>query len=127
MSETDPKCFDGGLITGTRDLVPEDPSVRYVEKGNVVGCNRIFCNECRTWIRHLDGARILDPWPGTDTISQLYGDSNLARSPLISAEPIDGAWRTYLCRCSWACSAGSKRLAHIDDANWFCAGHPKKS
>jgi hypothetical protein len=125
MTAIENECLDGGLIVGMEDQIPEDASSLYTAQGKWIGCNRIFCSVCRSWVRHLDGVRIWKSQPGPDEMKQLYADENASRSPLLTNGAGGDLRRTYLCRCSWADIAGVKPIPYVDGVDgWYCAGHP---
>ena len=47
------ECEGGGYLVGMEFPIPEDVNVRYRGGREFVGCNRIFCPTCQSWVRHV--------------------------------------------------------------------------
>ncbi|HUS29114.1 MAG TPA: hypothetical protein VMZ53_11405 [Kofleriaceae bacterium] len=119
-SSPDPSCTDGGMLAGMDIWFPEVPSARFVSDQELVACNRLFCQSCRSWIRSLDACALSQPTPIGDEIEQLFIDPRAERSARVTAAL---GSRTYVCRCT--CVDASKRRAARDaHRGWCCGGHP---
>ena len=66
----DAECEGGGYLGGMELAIPPETSVRYRGGRDFVGCNRIFCPTCESWVRHVDrrqlGERETDDGGGAD-------------------------------------------------------------
>src|SRR5689334_12730469 len=107
-------------MVGLQFSVPDDVSVRYEQAYPWIGCNRIFCDRCSSWIRRFDGYRIAAARPDRAGHEALYALDDPARSPLLFAEPT--RHRTYVCRCSWDDTPNVKMLSAAISDDWHCAG-----
>ncbi|HZS37238.1 MAG TPA: hypothetical protein VFF06_10440, partial [Polyangia bacterium] len=54
---SDPTCLDGGYIGGTKVPLPDDPRAHYEVSNQPVACNRLYCPECRVFVRAFSGYR----------------------------------------------------------------------
>lgn len=115
-------CLSHGLLVGMRDRLPVDEAEYYRQKGQIVGCNRIFCRLCQSWVKHLDGYRIWSAPLQREQYERLYETLDPNLFDAFMADPED--FRTYVCRCNWADTPGIKRLEGGDIDGWSCAGHP---
>jgi hypothetical protein len=125
VSTSDSRCAQGGILVGMGVWLPEDPTERYVGRPDRIGCNRLFCSSCRSWVRHLDGVRFAADEPARVDLEPLYLDARAANyrgfKPSLS-------FRVYLCRCSCAEIAGVKGAGELERVDsWECAGHPPKA
>ncbi|HEU4729935.1 MAG TPA: hypothetical protein VFT22_18690 [Kofleriaceae bacterium] len=104
--------------------LPDDPTERFVGKPDWIGCNRLFCTSCRSWVRHLDGVSFAAGEPAGVDRERLYFDARAARDR--SFRPSLN-FRVYLCRCECVEIAGVKAAGELDKVeSWECAGHPRK-
>jgi hypothetical protein len=122
MSDAGSRCAEGGILVGTNAWLPEDPGERFVAEPDWIGCNRLFCGACRSWVRHLDRVRFAGGEPEPAELERLYVDARAAKDR--SFKP-SLSFRVYLCRCSCAEIAGVKGAGELDRVDsWRCAGHP---
>jgi hypothetical protein len=91
------RCIDGGALVGTQFPVGRVPGERQTQPYQWVGCSRIWCEDCRAWVRHIDGYRIVDFEAKAD-LAALYDKADATALPFLYAE---ARHRTYLCRCRW--------------------------
>jgi hypothetical protein len=120
---TDNVCVNDGMLVGMTLWLPDDPSERFVAPPDVVGCNRLYCGSCRSWVRHLDQVHLATAEP-LDTEPIFLDPAAAARRPLFRP---DNFHRVYLCRCSRLLPiAGAMSAGNNDSYNesWSCAGHP---
>lgn len=118
------RCTDGGLVTGTPYAFPMDARVRQVRKQDIVPCNQLFCYQCRTPVKHMDGVKDAVALPAG--IDRLYDDLN--PDAWLELVEFSDEYRLYFCRCNWYATPGAKEAAYLDTANidhWRCAGHPE--
>jgi len=54
----DPTCLKGGFVCGTEVLLPADKSIYYKTQGELVGCNRLYCDACGSQICAVFGERL---------------------------------------------------------------------
>lgn len=122
----DVRCEKDGMLVGTNVWLPTDPSERFIAAPELIGCNRLFCSACRSWVRNLDNVRFKDAAPPNAKLDELFADPR--------AEKYSGfapgwlGFRVYLCRCACAEVSGSKNVGELADADgWACAGHPARA
>jgi hypothetical protein len=121
------RCDPNALLVGTDVWLPEDPSECLAVKTEAIGCNRLFCSTCRSWVRHLDNVRFSDD--GAPPVAEL---ETLFKDPIANRyRGFRNGWlgfRVYLCRCSAVEIAGVKQVGWLDNADgWSCAGHPERA
>lgn len=103
--------------------IPSDERDYRADK-EIVGCNRIFCRLCKSWVKHIDAHRVWGYQLERNEHEQLYESLDPKRFPALRSDPDWDGFRTYLCRCTWADTPGLKRLCYGDIDGWGCAGHP---
>lgn len=121
----DPECEGGGYLVGMEFPIPDDVSVRYRGGREFVGCNRIFCPTCQSWVRHVD-RRQLGERPETRAAHEsLYEHLQTAGEPTVLSDPAIGsaASRVYACKCNVEDCASLLRISSREN-DWHCAGHP---
>jgi len=116
----DSLCAQGGMVVGMKAWLPGDPSERFVSRSEWIGCNRLVCADCRSWVRQLD-CTCFGSSAATSDIEQLYFDVRAAMSRAFKPSTIA---RIYLCRCHWAECVSVKAAVELERANWKCVGHP---
>jgi len=114
----DARCAGEALLVGTHAWLPSEPTERLISDGEVVGCNRLFCSACRSWVRHLDDLRLKVPLPRTE-IEALFVDPRADKHGGFRRGVL--GFRVYLCRCACIEVSGSERSLA---GTWSCAGHP---
>lgn len=123
----DERCADT-LIVGTTVWLPDDPRERFVSDPDLIGCNRLFCGSCRSWVRHLDNVRFRDSAgePPSSDVASLYFDPHPENYAGFSWGRL--SFRVYLCRCECTEVVGVKSTCMSDTVDcWRCAGHPPPS
>jgi hypothetical protein len=111
------------MLVGTDVWLPGNPRERFIDRAERIGCNRLFCGSCRSWIRHLDMYAFVTEPSAADT-ERLYFDRR--------AETYQGfrpslPSRIYLCRCKCVEIAGMKSTSELKTIDsWTCAGHPSE-
>jgi hypothetical protein len=113
-------CADGGLLVGTKFPIPEDPHQFYRDGGDVIGCNRVYCSRCKSWVKHIDQQRIWKRRLEPVDHEKLYESLDPKLFDVFFPERL---FRTYLCRCNWADTPSLKQLGFGDIDGWDCAGH----
>jgi hypothetical protein len=120
----EPRCADT-LLVGTEVWLPDDPRERFIAMPDWIGCNRLFCESCRSWVRHLDNlgfAASVGP-PPTSNLESLYFDAHPEQYAGFSRGWLSR--RVYLCRCECTAIGGVQPTAmHHAIDTWHCAGHP---
>lgn len=119
-------CLDHGLLVGMEFAIPADEHDYYAVANQIVGCNRVFCKNCQSWVRHFDHYRIWRQQLPLPEHERLYDAADPAPFKVLRPDPDEDGFRTYICRCSWADCAGLKRLRYGDIDGWSCAGHPAR-
>src|SRR5438477_2934419 len=117
-------CLEGGLLVGTQHPLPTDPSQHYQVEGQFVGCNRLFCDDCKSFLRHLDGYRLKRDLLSGDEFAQLAAVSDPAALSFLSKTIVPNL-RLYFCRCQYHETSGTFAAPDKEDASWRCAGHTK--
>ena len=113
MASDPPCCEHYGILGGTTVMVPVDPS-RIGDEAKLVGCNRLFCVTCRSWVRHIDDIRFTG-----------MPDAALYFDPQPSFGEKARGHRFYWCRCAFADIARTTRNRLLTNADgWRCGGHP---
>ena len=68
-----PICNGGGWIVGMAYAIPSEPTEYYPEDGKtILGCNRLKCQRCGQWVRHIDQLYCKATVLGTDDAAQLF-------------------------------------------------------
>jgi|SRR6185312_12816758 len=121
----EPKCEDGGYLVGMKYPIPTSIAERYRGGLEYLGCNRIYCPSCSSWVRHVDRRQLGDPPRTRAEHEWLYENLETAGEPMLLMNTGAGsnAVRVYACRCSIdSCSKLLELMARETD--WYCAGHP---
>jgi hypothetical protein len=113
-------CDEGGLLVGSDLPIPIDPA-RARAPGEKLGCSSIRCETCHSPVKRLDGFRTTRQLPPADrSLAMLHESMTPEGWPLRK----DGAYRTYLCKCSWTDTSGIKYISSLDYVgDWQCQGH----
>lgn len=119
-------CLDNGWLVGADTEVPDDIRKYYSDKERFpIGCNRIYCSLCHSFVKNWKGFRITSGSYGQTekTIKEIYETADPATSPHFTKD--SDAW-AYACKCwidtIYADWSLGKSYTMIDD--WACAGHP---
>lgn len=123
MADQPLRCVDGAWVLGARHPFPTDPAVRRRGQGELVPCNQLFCDACRTPVKHMDGVQIAASTPRH--LSALY--DSLDPDDWLDLVELSEEYRLYFCRCCWYSTAGGTPAAHLDTKfidHWRCHGHP---
>jgi hypothetical protein len=119
MSNNAPRCFGGGAIGGPNVDIPTDLARYKRDANDRIGCNRLWCPRCESWVRHIDHFK-LSGWMSSADIAELYAAPAPERTRFVSAfEP----FRVYFCACK-AHSYGGYDDVDLTDFGWICRGHP---
>lgn len=115
-------CLDGGWVYGADTAFPLKPSATRTEQREHIPCNQLFCDNCKTPVKHLDElqAKVLRP----PSFVALYESEDPAVWLPYAKE--NRLYRLYFCRCGWYSSAGGTPVTSLDTAgvdHWRCAGH----
>jgi hypothetical protein len=107
------------MLVGTDVWLPENPRERFIDRAERIGCNRLFCSACRSWVRHLDTYSLAGATLPAAETERLYFDRRAETCPgFRPALPS----RIYLCRCKIAAVSGELKTSD----SWSCAGHPNE-
>ena len=118
-------CDEGGMMVGSNDRLPGDGRERYRSGGEILGCNRIRCARCNTWVRNVPGVKQAagtlseqDHWSlhlafSNEDATHEHVTRNLGGDP----------FRVYACACGWDQTSGVKWLSSSERDGWACTGH----
>ena len=118
-------CFAGGLVVGTQFEIPDDPRIYRIERSHLIGCNRLWCSDCKSSVKHLDGLYLAGADYERIDLDDLYASDSVSDWDRFVAP--GAQFRTYYCRCGLVSRAGLSNASHLDTANiagWSCGGHP---
>lgn len=123
---TDPECEGGGYLVGMEFSIPPEPSVRYVGGRDFVGCNRVFCPTCQSWVRHVDRRQLGDRPTTRAAHEWLYENLQTAGPPSVVSDAAFGsdASRVYAGKCNTEDCGSLLRISSREN-DWHCAGHPR--
>lgn len=127
MSDDLNYCLNGGLVVGTAHTIPKDFHVYRQTRAELVGCNRLWCGDCRVLVKSIAG--FLLSGAGQDRPvdhAKLYESENPDDWELYLAE--NAQFRTYFCKCAFVSIPSLNDARNLDTKNidnWRCAGHPK--
>ena len=116
-------CANGGWVGGTRFPFPTDPAVHQRTPEGRVVCNQLFCGECGSPVKHLEGVKTKVRAP-TD-LRRMY--DQLDPDAWLDVVELNDEYRLYFCRCSWFSTPSWMPVGHLDTRDidqWRCAGHP---
>ena len=114
------------LVVGMTVWLPDDPHERFIGMPDWIGCNRLFCSGCNSWVKHLDHVGFRADGPPAADIAPLYDDAHAESYAGFSRARL--SHRVYLCRCECTEVAGVRRTCMSDTIDcWRCAGHPAPS
>jgi hypothetical protein len=115
-------CAKHGLLVGTNTWLPTNPSELFFVDADLIGCNRIFCQSCRSWVRNVAGVSAATGQMAHTNLSAMYLDRDVQKS---AAFKNSLGVRFYFCRCD--CVQIADWTPAIDVVgSWTCAGHPPK-
>lgn len=120
-------CVAGGLVVGTKFEIPGDVRVYRRDKSELIGCNRLFCSDCKTWVKFINGFYLSGAGQDRAVDHRALYDSENADDWEEYLAPGD-QFRTYFCRCSWVSWSGLQAAGALDSKNidgWRCGGHPE--
>jgi hypothetical protein len=123
----EPKCINGGSLTGPEYPLPEDPRVYYQGPAHLVACSRVFCRRCHRFVRRWAGYRLATRRPnGTDEARELYETRDPGTSRFLTTRGQGHVFCVYACLC-WADEiAGLQGLnTYVGFDDWYCHGHPQ--
>ncbi|MBS3068163.1 hypothetical protein J4450_05645 [Candidatus Micrarchaeota archaeon] len=141
MNEESPKCLYGGALVGTKFPLPDDQKIYYKDKDKLIGCNRLYCSNCKSFVKNWAGYKInkeavaaeKNKFAGTgsqlknnEDIGSIYNTKNPEKQPLFTK---NGDYRVYSCNCSFFEIQSVYELSLGDWADvdtWACAGHSQK-
>jgi hypothetical protein len=104
--------------------LPDDVSKYWADENKLVGCNRLFCRSCKSWVRHVDQRKIGHEPDTSEENEWLYEHLGEAGEPILTTRVGGDECRAYVCRCAVDYSAGYKMVQQTDNS-WRCAGHPQ--
>ena len=122
MSDTK-TCLEGGLLAGTKILLPDDPHEYYGDPDKPVACNHLVCDGCGCPVKVFSGYR---KWGGPkdrEEFNRFYESDDATAWPFLTKLQAGDRVRVYRCRCNSEQTAGVKPIDEID-LPWRCAGHP---
>jgi hypothetical protein len=118
-------CADGGHLVDLAHTLPDDPSDYHDGRRPIIGCNKLYCIQCRVPVRTVSGRAI--PASLQNDLTARYAVEDLTGLPAVGhASP----FREYFCRCE---SRTATSYHPVDDPDegltslnvpWRCAGHP---
>ena len=95
---------------------------RYRREDEQLGCSRVFCRECKSWVRWIDDCKT--KLRRTDKAASIYADPDPDHWPTLLER--SSTMRVYLCRCEWFLCRGVTYLSDIDEFDgWICGRHPQ--
>ncbi len=139
MSEDAKKCLQGGVLVGTKFILPVDQKVYYKEKENLIGCNNLYCSNCKLSVKNWAGYKInreaiateRNKFAGTgaqlkdsDNIAKIHNTKDSDKQPLFVKNE---DYRVYACNCSFFEIQSVYELSlgdYADVDTWSCNGHP---
>lgn len=116
-----PRCPGDGLLVGTTAWLPVEPTEYASSEREPVGCNRLFCSSCRSWIRGVDDVQFESAAPPREHLETLFLDQRPDKYPGFRRGVL--GHRVYLCRCECLEIHGVKQVGGLA-RTWRCAGHP---
>lgn len=131
----DRRCDDGGLLVDGNTRLTDDPCEYYDHAvRELVGCSRLRCTKCDSWVRGgPPGVKLKEDVP--IDLALLWATANWVELPFVEqrSRPLtsfEEEARFYTCRCrGWEAT----RVDRIDNEHdspsdpnvpWECAGHP---
>jgi len=116
------RCFDGGYIGGTHLAIPDDLARFRKDFNDRVGCNRLHCPTCDSFVRHLDGYRASGALDAAAK-QALYDSAAPESLPSVYRDEATREGRLYFCRCTVHTEFGLQTVDSTD-YGWSCGGHP---
>lgn len=119
-------CDETGLLVGAESRLSADLSDCYVKGRPIIGCNRLYCSQCASWVRNVAGVRRDEGHLGRTELAELYAAIGAGASPLpyVTTNMSGELYRVYVCLCGWDHTSGIRNLYASDRDLWRCAGHP---
>jgi hypothetical protein len=90
---------------------------------DLIGCNRIWCRDCESWVRHRNDTQLA--WAPSTRADERWLYEHVAELAPPKIREASG-YRLYACRCANYTAVVPKNAPSFDEATWRCAGHPEE-
>jgi hypothetical protein len=104
--------------------LPADKSLYYQTKGQLIGCNRLYCDACGSYVKVFSGYKRWGAPTSADEMVRYYESDNPAEWSFLHGGDVGKSFRVYRCRCDTMDTAGFRKAPELDQG-WHCAGHPQ--
>jgi hypothetical protein len=118
-------CDEGGMMVGAKRTLPSDIREHCKKGGPIIGCNRLYCDTCGSWLRNVAGAKIDVAEMSRAEHERFYEEigQGITAWPFLTTNISGELFRVYACRCDWDQTSGIKWLYQSERDGWHCAGH----